>query len=121
MIYHIIQEQAWHMVQKAGIYQPASLKAEGFIHFSTLAQSLGVANRFYAGQKSLLLLAVNEGLVSAEIVYEDLYGHGDKFPHLYGSLDPEAVVAVHKLITNNDGSISLPDELTNQGARTSGN
>ena len=121
MIYHIIQKQVWEAAREAGVYQPDSLAAEGFIHFSTLAQTVSVANRFYQGQQSLVLLAVDEGLISADIIYEDLYGHGDAFPHLYAALDPAAVVAVHPLITNSDGSISLPDALTDQGATTNDN
>ena len=43
MIYHITSRRAWREAQQRGDYRVASLETEGFIHCSTDAQILPVA------------------------------------------------------------------------------
>lgn len=107
IIYHIISQNDWQQALEAGVYRPNSLTTEGFIHFSLLEQVLSTANRFYAGQAELRLLAVDEGAVSAEIKHEDLYNHGQLFPHLYGELLPKQVRAVHNLVIDTAGQFQI--------------
>ena len=91
MIYHIISKEEWQEAKKQGEYLPLSLEKDGFIHCSDLDQVEGVANNLYEGEDDLLLLAIDENEVDPEIVYEDLYDLGEKFPHIYGPLNTETV------------------------------
>jgi glutathione S-transferase len=108
IIYHITPAAAWQEAQAAGAYTADSLAAEGFIHLSTRAQVLWVAARFYRGQPGLLLLAVDEARLTAELRYEESEP-GQRFPHLYGPLNLDAVVAAHPFPPEADGSFRLPD------------
>jgi len=113
MIYHITSRTAWQQAQQAGIYAADSLASEGFIHFSTAAQVLTTANRFYRGQSQLVLLAVDPQRRRAELRYEESEP-GAWFPHLFGPLNLDAVVAVHDLPPGPDGRFTaatdwLPD------------
>ena len=99
-----------------GTYAPASLRDEGFIHCSTLAQVIDTANRFYRGQDDLFVLCIEESLLKAVLKYEaPRMDHGESsgelFPHLYGELNLDAVVRVAKLPREADGSFQLPDGL----------
>jgi len=99
-----------------GTYAPASLRDEGFIHCSTLAQVIDTANRFYRGQDDLFVLCIEESLLKAVLKYEaPRMDHGESsgelFPHLYGELNLDAVVRVAKLPCEADGSFQLPDGL----------
>ena len=99
-----------------GTYAPASLRDEGFIHCSTLAQVIDTANRFYRGQDDLILLLIDESQLKAELKYEaPRMDHGESsgelFPHLYGELNLDAVVRVAKLPCEADGSFQLQDGL----------
>ena len=89
MIVHICDTLAWDEAKRAGEYRPPSLDAEGFIHSSLPEQVLGVANRFYAGQKDLLLLWIDPQRLRASIHYEP--ADGELFPHIYGPLNLDAV------------------------------
>ena len=60
MIYHICRRGEAEKAFAAGVYAPDSLQTEGFIHFSTAAQVVGVANRFYAAEPDLVLLIVDD-------------------------------------------------------------
>lgn len=120
MIYHITKGSAWAEAQKRGSYRAASLVSEGFIHCSTRDQLLKVANRFYCGETDLLVLCIDEGRLGAELRWE-APAHPQPtgtvanlvealFPHLYGPLNLDAVVAVHELREGASG-FALPPGL----------
>lgn len=110
VIYHITPAAAWDAAQHAGVYAADSLATEGFIHLSTRAQVLWVADRFYAGQSGLVLLAVATERLAAELRYEESEP-GQRFPHLYGPLNLDAVIAAHLFAPGPDGSFKLPEGL----------
>jgi uncharacterized protein (DUF952 family) len=109
MILHITHQDRWQQAQQIEIYQADSLITEGFIHCSHPEQVIGVADRFYRGQDSLVLLCINPDLVEANIKYEA--ADGQIFPHVYGALNLDAIVDVLDFPPNPDGSFSLPKEL----------
>ncbi len=102
----------WETAVSNPPYRADSLKTEGFIHCSTLAQVLGPANEFYHGQTGLVVLVIESDKVAPKIVYEDCYETGQQFPHIYGPLNVEAVVQVVDFPPNADGSFSLPASFT---------
>ncbi|MFF1477973.1 DUF952 domain-containing protein [Streptomyces sp. NPDC058301] len=95
MIFHVVPGPQWTGAGP-GPYAPASLAAEGFVHCSAdLASALAVANARYGDAPApLLLLSVDEAALSAEVRWE---GKGQAFPHVYGPIEREAVVAVAEL------------------------
>ena len=99
-----------------GTYAPASLRDDGFIHCSTIAQVIDTANRFYRGQYDLVVLHVDESRLKSPLKYEAptmMHGEsaGELFPHLYGELNIDAVVRIVELRREADGSFQLPDGL----------
>ncbi|WP_310427246.1 DUF952 domain-containing protein [Chamaesiphon sp. VAR_48_metabat_135_sub] len=109
-ILHITQKQEWEKAQDLGTYRSSTLASEGFIHCSTLAQVIGSANRFFKGQKDLVILKIDIDRVNPEIRYEG----GDAnnlFPHIYGELNIDAVIASIDLEADVDGLFILPKEL----------
>lgn len=111
LILHITTYKAWVNAVEKGTYKPDSLQREGFIHCSTRKQVVGVANSAFHGEHGLVLLCIDSDLVEPKIVYEDCYDTGQKFPHIYGPLDIEAVVQVLPFIPDGDGKFSLPAAL----------
>ncbi len=94
MIFHITTEVQWTAALATGSYHVESLESEGFIHCSTQHQLQESANKYFQGQKELLILYINEEKVSAPIIFEDSYGTGQSFPHIYGELNLDAVMNV---------------------------
>jgi uncharacterized protein (DUF952 family) len=116
MIVHIVKRSDWVVAVGRGTYAPASLRADGFIHCSTVAQVIETANRFYRGQDGLVVLCIDESRLKAELRFEAPAGapgkaSGELFPHLYGELNVDAVVRVVEMPCEADGSFRLPDEL----------
>jgi uncharacterized protein (DUF952 family) len=91
VLYHITTRVAWDAARAAGRYTTNG----PFIHLSRDRQWPGVRERFYRDASDLVLLTIDERLVTAEIRYER--ADGDDFPHLYGALELAAVVAVTPL------------------------
>ncbi len=92
-IYHITDSETWNLAQQQGVYNFCTLKTSGFIHASTQDQYLKVANNNpkFKEKQNLLLLKINTEKVSANIIYENLEGGDDLFPHIYGDFSTEAV------------------------------
>ena len=91
-IYHIAEPDRWD--PGADSYEADTLASEGFIHCSTAEQVRGVAEAVFAGRSDLFLLSIDTGAVADVLVYEDLYDHGDDFPHVYGPIPMRAVTSV---------------------------
>lgn len=112
MIYHITSHEAWAAAEDAGQYTADSLESEGFIHCSTIDQVVDVANSFYKGQPGLVLLAIDETELTADVVYEDSHQNGVLFPHIYGPLNIEAVLNVIEFPCDQKGIFQLPPAIT---------
>jgi uncharacterized protein (DUF952 family) len=110
IIFHITTREAWDKATAEGTYRTPGLPVEGFIHCSTRDQVVQVANLRFRGQMGLLLLAVNTDRVKAEILYEDLAGEGQKFPHIYGELNIDAVAQVAEFEPEEEGYFALPKQ-----------
>lgn len=104
----------WFEAQQRCDYQTDSLDSEGFIHCSTPEQVVGTANFLFRGQRGLVLLVINSDRVTAPIRYEDA-GNGQLFPHVFGSLNLDAVVGVQEFEPSADGSFTTPLVLIPEG------
>lgn len=107
-ILHITTPSAWAEGQQKGQYTADSLPTEGFIHCSTPAQVVYVANDRFRGRNDLILLVITSHLVRPPIVYEDCYETGQLFPHIYGPLNLDAVTQVLPFPSDTDGRFILP-------------
>lgn len=115
-ILHITTRAEWDAARAAGSYRSASLEREGFIHCSTPAQAANTANRYFRGRTDLVVLCIDESRVLAEVRYEPpatasgvpAPRAGELFPHIYGPLEPDAVVRVVPFPCEPDGSFTLP-------------
>jgi len=101
MIFHITESARWRRSidegEHTGSTRGVELDEEGFIHCSTSGQWSHTVDRFYAGVPDLVLLHIDEELLLAPLVYEQLPGAHEPFPHVYGPINLEAVVRVEHL------------------------
>jgi uncharacterized protein (DUF952 family) len=115
IIFHITTREDWDKAKSGGSYRPEAFSAEGFIHCSTRAQLVRVADERFRGQRGLVLLCIDEERVAAEIVYENLEGGRELFPHIYGALNVRAVVDVLEFEPGADGRFAFPQGFTRGG------
>jgi uncharacterized protein (DUF952 family) len=106
LIYHIVPRTDWERTA-GGPYRADSLAAEGFIHCSNEDQVARVANLLYADGTDLLVLGIDAGRLGCPQRDEDA-GTGERFPHVYGAIEPGAVVEVRELRRGPDGRWQFP-------------
>lgn len=97
LIYHITSKQAWEQAQSNGIYDAPSLNEEGFIHCSHEDQLAGVLQRYYSGKKDLLKLVIDTEKLKSRMIYDWSRSLTETFPHIYGPVNLEAVIAVSEI------------------------
>jgi uncharacterized protein (DUF952 family) len=104
LIYKMVPEALWRAAEALAQFDGAPVDlAEGFIHFSTAAQVRETAAKHFAGQRDLLLLAVEADRLGDALKWEPSRD-GDLFPHLYGPLQLAEVVRVDALPLRDDGT-----------------
>ena len=81
---------------------------DGFIHLSAGHQVAGTLAKYFAGQRDLVLLAVDPERLGDRLRWETSRG-GELFPHLYGPLPLAHVTAVEPLVLHDDGTHRLPE------------
>ena len=107
-IYHLALRPDWQDALDSGAGYATStlgvsLAEQGLIHCSFANQVQRIADLVYAGRDDVVLLTVDPALLTAKIRLDQV--GEDAFPHLYGALDPAAVVAVRSLIPGPDGRL----------------
>ncbi len=109
-IFHITPATAADAARSSGSYEDPSLTGEGFIHCSFRDQVARVADAFYAGRTGLVLLEIDPSRLSSELRLEPGTDAPDEmFPHVYGPLNWDAVVAVLPFEPGPDGSFAAPN------------
>lgn len=100
LIFHIAEKPRWEAARLAGSYAWSTLGRtlddEGFLHASRPEQVAAVLERFYRDHTGeLVLLAIDTDLLTAPW-REDQVGD-DRYPHIYGPLNPSAVTEVRPI------------------------
>jgi glutathione S-transferase len=111
MIFHIAEACDWEAAKGRGDYRVSTrgrtLADEGYIHAARREQVLAVAELWYADAGPLLLLTIDPARLSSP-VRDDEVAPGSVYPHIYGPIDLDAVVAVAPIGRGADGRFVLP-------------
>jgi uncharacterized protein (DUF952 family) len=110
-IFHITTADEAAAAHAAGTYRPAAFDREGFIHCSYARQVIEVANRLFRGRTDLVLLEIDPSRLSGRVVEENLEGGREPYPHVYGELPEDAIVAVHPFPIGPDGRFDMPPQI----------
>ncbi|WP_300681980.1 DUF952 domain-containing protein [Nocardioides sp.] len=94
-LFHIATVSDWEAARRSGFYTTSTvgrtLQEEGFLHASRSDQWEGVRERYYGEVREPLVLLVIDSDRLTSPWREDQVGD-DTFPHIYGPLNPAAVL-----------------------------
>ena len=108
LIYKIAPAGVWREAEAVGLFGGSSVDhADGFIHFSSAAQVRETVAKHFAGQRDLLLVAVDAEALGPALRWEVSRG-GALFPHLYAPLRLDAVRWTEALPLEADGTHRVP-------------
>ena len=106
--YKVLTQDQMDALEADGSFAGAPVDVEdGYIHLSTAAQLTGTVDKHFVGQDRLHVVAVDLEALGAAVKWEESRG-GALFPHIYGSLPLEAIVAYSPLERDVDGQVRLP-------------
>ncbi len=106
-IYKLVSRGEWNAAKAAGAFLGAAVDlADGYIHFSTGAQAVETARKYFAGLPDILIVGFDAGALGPGLKWEPSRG-GDLFPHLYGPLDPSLAAEERDAPLGEDGHIQL--------------
>ena len=94
IIYHVTTAAEWNAAKEKGFYEAPSLQDEGFIHCSQDHQVAGVLERYYAGKTDLVKLVIDTDKLTSKYVFDWSPSTQDTFPHVYGTINADAVTEV---------------------------
>jgi uncharacterized protein (DUF952 family) len=97
---HITERPLWEAARKSGVYEMSTrgrtLSEVGFIHCSLRDQLQPVAQFLYGrypDPDELVVLVIDGDRLAVPVRYEAMAPGGEEFPHIYGPLPVDAVVA----------------------------
>lgn len=108
-IYHFTEHETYERSMSQGFYKPVNFEIDGFIHCSTREQVLRIANRIASKTDHLVLLKLDTERIQAKIVYENLEGGDELFPHVYGVISRTVISEAEPFYTDAKGNFELPD------------
>ena len=93
---------------EADVFQGAPIDlSDGYIHLSTAAQLTETVDKHFAGQRDLSVAAIDLEALGDVVKWEESRG-GQLFPHIYGRMPLEVVIAYGPLERADDGTVKLP-------------
>lgn len=106
LTYHLVPVEEWETVVPGTPYYPAAFPQDGFIHTSHTAVEVAAAgNRYYtADARPYLTLVIDLRRLSNPWRYDG----DERFPHIYGPLNHEAVIAAPPAPRTPDGTFLPP-------------
>jgi uncharacterized protein (DUF952 family) len=108
VVYKICSAAEWAEAEAAGHFAGSPVDiADGYIHFSTAAQTLETLRRHFAGRAGLVLVAVDAGVLGSALKWEPSRG-GDLFPHLHAPLPVTAALSVTAIEADGAGGHVVP-------------
>jgi uncharacterized protein (DUF952 family) len=106
--YKVLTAEQMAALERNGSFAGAPVDlADGYIHLSTADQLTETVDKHFAGQSDLHVAAVDLGAFGEALKWEEARG-GQVFPHLYGPLLLETVIAYSPLARDEDGRVKLP-------------
>ncbi len=107
-VYKILTATEMESLERDGRFDGSAVDdADGFIHLSTDEQLTETADKHFAGQDILHVIAVDVAANGERMKWEASRG-GALFPHLYGPLLLETVVAYGTMERADSGRVVLP-------------
>jgi uncharacterized protein (DUF952 family) len=110
IIYHLVPKQFYEKQRKNAVYLPKPFAQDGFIHCTKDAKEMAhVANLFYKQERGPhVYLYIDTRKLKSKVQYDDA---AKKYPHIYGGLNQDAIVAVKEARRDAERNFLAPDRL----------
>ena len=97
MIIHVTTLSAWESQAQKNHFAPDAFAMDGFIHCCASSQLTSVLERYFSRVDEVLLLHIDDLKLTSPLRYESA-SNQEKFPHIYGVINKEAIVRIEEQI-----------------------
>jgi len=121
LAYKIVSKATWDaQVEAHGCFLGTPLDlSDGFIHLSAPGQVKETAQKWFKGQRNLIMIAVDLYRVSGDVKWEPSRNN-QLFPHIYGAITRESAKWIRELSLAADGeTFHYPSEFEVELSRAS--
>jgi uncharacterized protein (DUF952 family) len=103
--FHLARRDEWEAQRDTAGYRPSAFATEGFVHCTDgLDRLLTPANAYFAADPGpFVALEIDLDRVAAEVRYD---ADPPIYPHVYGAIEPSAVVATYVAERAPDGTFT---------------
>jgi uncharacterized protein (DUF952 family) len=103
--FHLARRDEWEAQRHTSGYRPSAFFVEGFVHCTDgLDLLLTPANAYFAGEAGpFVALEIDLSRVAAMVRYD---AAPPIYPHIYGPIEPSAVVATYLAERDPDGTFT---------------
>jgi len=104
---HLVAAEYFRDADRGAPYLPPGFADDGFIHCTDGVEELArTGTRYYRDDRRMYIaLVIDKARVLADVRYED---ERRIYPHIYGALNRDAIVAVVPVLRAADGSFLPP-------------
>lgn len=104
-IYLLAPKQDYIEAMQSGVFTRESLVDEGFIHATPYSQLTRLANKYYKDVVEPHILKIAKAMIKPEVKWEP--AKGGLYPHIYGALNSDAIVAIEPIFLNESGNFNI--------------
>jgi hypothetical protein len=108
LTFHLVPQKYFDARDPNADYVPRDFARDGFIHCTDGAEEMArTANRYYkSNTEAHYYLYIDKARVRAPIRYDDA---ARVYPHIYGALNRDAILAVRVARRKSDGTFLTPE------------
>ncbi len=105
--FHLVAAEYYRDCDSSEPYLPAAFDDDGFVHCTDGAANLAeTANRHYKDDRRMYVaLVIDQSKLAAPVRYDD---DARIYPHVFGSINREAIVSIVPVLRAADGSFLPP-------------
>lgn len=100
IIIHIIEQDKWEVIRHQPVLLGQAFADFGFVHCCFEEQVHQVIQQWFPKENSLLAVEIDTEKLSSPLVLENLEGGEEKFPHIYGPINRDAIIGWRTLKAN---------------------
>jgi len=114
LAYHGTPKKYFESLDPSTPYVPEPFAREGFIHTTEGREAVSITlTKYYkSSAEPWVVLYIDQDRVTSPIRYDD---PAEVFPHIYGPLNRDAIVAVREIARSSDGTFMKPPDLVVSG------
>ena len=112
--YHGTPKKYYETLDPSTPYVPEAFAREGFIHTTEGREAVPIVltMHYKSNREPWVVLYIDQDRVTSPIRYDD---PAEVFPHIYGPLNRDAIIAVRDIGRTLDGTFLKPEEIVAAG------